>query len=114
MTRNYGLFPRIYAELAMPIFISGEKIKHRNRLRIGGSILLFAAIILFLFGDSHYWMLTVGLITQGLSGACIYTLGMTLISDTFPEHKLGRQVCVVIILILEFQIYADNILALCT
>ncbi|KAI9277159.1 major facilitator superfamily domain-containing protein, partial [Phascolomyces articulosus] len=44
----------------------------------------------FLFG-SHFWMFIIALIVQGFSGACIYTLGMTLVSDIFPEEKVGRQ-----------------------
>jgi MFS family permease len=47
---------------------------------------------LFLFANT-YWELLLARLLQGFSDACVWTLGLCLIADTFPIEELGAQVC---------------------
>ncbi|KAI7861136.1 major facilitator superfamily domain-containing protein [Circinella umbellata] len=55
-----------------------------------GILALFATTLLFLFA-THFWMLALARILQGISDACVYTLSLTLVSDTFPSEVIGTQ-----------------------
>ncbi|KAG0183812.1 hypothetical protein DFQ28_000859 [Apophysomyces sp. BC1034] len=60
-------------------------------LIIGSPILGYlGSTLLFLFG-SQYWHLLLARLLQGFSDACVWTLGMCLIADTFPLNTLGLQ-----------------------
>lgn len=66
--------------------------KHRQWLMISGIAGLLGSTILFLFANS-YWELLLARLLQGFSDACVWTLGLCLIADTFPIEELGTQVC---------------------
>ena len=58
---------------------------------LGGIVGLLIAMLLFLFADA-YWQLCLARLLQGFSDACVWTLGMCLMADTFPLEELGTQV----------------------
>lgn len=52
---------------------------------------LLGATLLFLFA-TQFWQLLLARFLQGFSDACVWTLGMCLMADTFPIEELGAQV----------------------
>ena len=70
---------------------AGDKVKHRKGLMLAGMFTLFGSLFFFLYG-SHFGMFAAARALQGFAEACICTLGMTIISDTFSDDQLGRQV----------------------
>jgi MFS family permease len=56
-----------------------------------GILGLIGSTLLFMFSE-YYWELLVARFLQGIADACVWTLGMCLISDTFPIEELGTQV----------------------
>ncbi|KAI8145243.1 major facilitator superfamily domain-containing protein [Fennellomyces sp. T-0311] len=63
---------------------------------LAGMVTLFGSLFLFLYG-TRIGMFAAARILQGFAEACICTLGMTIISDTFPDDELGRQTSIVMI-----------------
>ncbi|KAI9255136.1 major facilitator superfamily domain-containing protein [Phascolomyces articulosus] len=94
-----GIVLGIYAAasvIAGPIFgYLGDKSKHRRTPMLLGIAALFLTTILFLFA-TQYWMLILARILQGISDACVFTLALALVSDTFPRDVLGTQMAKVI------------------
>ncbi|CAO3627753.1 unnamed protein product [Mucor hiemalis] len=68
-----------------------DRMKHRQWPMVAGIAGLLGATLLFLFATS-YWELLLARFLQGFSDACVWTLGMCLIADTFPIEELGTQV----------------------
>jgi MFS family permease len=66
--------------------------KHRQLPMVAGIAGLLGSTFLFLFATA-YWELLLARFLQGFSDACVWTLGMCLIADTFPLNELGTQVC---------------------
>lgn len=58
---------------------------------LAGILGLLGSTLLFMLGQL-YWELLLARFLQGFSDACVWTLGMCLISDTFPLEELGTQV----------------------
>lgn len=58
---------------------------------VAGIAGLLGATLLFLFANA-YWELLLARFLQGFSDACVWTLGMCLIADTFALEELGTQV----------------------
>jgi MFS family permease len=69
----------------------GDRLKHRQGLMLAGILGLLGSTLLFMLGRL-YWELLLARFLQGFSDACVWTLGMCLISDTFPLEELGTQV----------------------
>ncbi|KAI7902391.1 major facilitator superfamily domain-containing protein [Cokeromyces recurvatus] len=67
-----------------------DRLEHRRWPMVTGILGLLGATFLFLFANS-YWELYLARFLQGLSDACVWTLGMCLIADTFPIEVLGTQ-----------------------
>ncbi|RCH82769.1 hypothetical protein CU097_003565 [Rhizopus azygosporus] len=68
----------------------GDRLKHRQGLMLVGILGLIGSTLLFMFSE-YYWELLIARFLQGISDACVWTLGMCLISDTFPIEELGTQ-----------------------
>ncbi|KAI9255142.1 major facilitator superfamily domain-containing protein [Phascolomyces articulosus] len=68
----------------------GDKVKHRRTPMLFGILALLGTTFLFLFA-THYWMLAMARVLQGISDACVYTLSLTLISDAYPSQVIGTQ-----------------------
>ncbi|KAG1445185.1 hypothetical protein G6F46_010954 [Rhizopus delemar] len=68
----------------------GDRLKHRQGLMLAGILGLLGSTLLFMLGRL-YWELLLARFLQGFSDACVWTLGMCLISDTFPLEELGTQ-----------------------
>lgn len=68
----------------------GDRLKHRQGLMLIGILGLLASTLLFMLGQK-YWELLLARFLQGFSDACVWTLGMCLVSDTFPLEELGTQ-----------------------
>ncbi|KAG2219410.1 hypothetical protein INT45_010601 [Circinella minor] len=71
-------------------FLTGDKVTYRRTPMLFGILALFVTTLLFLFA-TKYWMLALARILQGISDACVYTLSLTLVSDTFPSEVIGTQ-----------------------
>ncbi|KAI8368726.1 major facilitator superfamily domain-containing protein [Blakeslea trispora] len=67
-----------------------DRMKHRQWLMMVGILGLLTAMLLFLFATA-YWQLLIARLLQGFSDACVWTLGLCLIADTFPLEELGSQ-----------------------
>ncbi|KAI8382349.1 major facilitator superfamily domain-containing protein [Blakeslea trispora] len=67
-----------------------DRMKHRQWPMVAGIAGLLGATFLFLFANA-YWQLLLARFLQGFSDACVWTLGMCLIADTFPLEELGTQ-----------------------
>lgn len=65
---------------------------HRQVPMLFGMATLLGSVFLFLYG-TKFWMLILARLLQGLSDACIWTLGLCIIKDTYPLGELGTQVC---------------------
>ncbi|KAI9255134.1 major facilitator superfamily domain-containing protein [Phascolomyces articulosus] len=89
-----GIILGMYAASSIitgPIFgYLGDKSRLRRTPMLLGIFSLFLTTILFLFA-TQYWMLILARILQGVSDACVYTLSLSLVSDTFPQDVLGSQ-----------------------
>ena len=64
---------------------------HRKLPIISGATVLFGSVLLFLFG-THLWMLALARVLQGFANTCIWTLGMTMIADSFSADVIGTAV----------------------
>ncbi|KAI8637337.1 major facilitator superfamily domain-containing protein [Parasitella parasitica] len=67
-----------------------DRMKYRQWPMVAGIAGLLGATFLFLFANA-YWELLLARFLQGFSDACVWTLGMCLIADTFPLEELGKQ-----------------------
>ncbi|KAI8393496.1 major facilitator superfamily domain-containing protein [Radiomyces spectabilis] len=68
----------------------GDRMTRRRIPMLLGILGLFGSTFLFLYG-TQYWEFLVARFLQGFSDACVWTLGMCLIADTFPIETLGLQ-----------------------
>ncbi|KAI9471017.1 MAG: major facilitator superfamily domain-containing protein [Benjaminiella poitrasii] len=74
-----------------PVFgYLADRLEHRKWPMVAGIVGLLGATFLFLFANS-YWEFYLARFLQGLSDACVWTLGMCLIADTFSLEVLGTQ-----------------------
>ncbi|KAG0264744.1 hypothetical protein BG011_006174 [Mortierella polycephala] len=89
-----GVLVSVYAAgimAASPVFgILSDKMASRRRpMMIGLSGLLISTII-FMFAKT-YWLLIFARFFQGVSGGAVWTLGLALMSDSFPVNEMGVQ-----------------------
>ncbi|RCH99843.1 hypothetical protein CU097_010630 [Rhizopus azygosporus] len=68
----------------------GDRIKHRQILMVAGLFGLLGSTLLFMFAQK-FWELLFARLLQGISSACVWTLGMCLMADRFPIEELGTQ-----------------------
>lgn len=69
-----------------------DRMQNRQMPMVAGIAGLLGATLLFLFA-TQYWELLLARFLQGFSDACVWTLGMCLVADSFPIEELGTQVC---------------------
>ncbi|KAF9195357.1 hypothetical protein BGZ50_004733 [Haplosporangium sp. Z 11] len=89
-----GVLVSVYAAgimTASPVFgiLSDKMASRRLPMMIGLSGLLIATII-FMFART-YWLLIFARFFQGVSGGAVWTLGLALMSDSFPVNEMGVQ-----------------------
>ncbi|KAF9355943.1 hypothetical protein BGX26_005907 [Mortierella sp. AD094] len=89
-----GVLVAVYAAgimSASPIFgvLSDKMASRRLPMMIGLSGLLIATIIFML--AKVYWLLIVARFFQGVSGGAVWTLGLALMTDSFPADEMGVQ-----------------------
>lgn len=60
---------------------------------VAGLFGLLGSTLLFMFAQK-FWELLLARLLQGISSACVWTLGMCLMADRFPIEELGTQVAV--------------------
>ncbi|KAF9098787.1 hypothetical protein BGX23_005138 [Mortierella sp. AD031] len=89
-----GVLVAVYAAgimSASPIFgmISDKMASRRLPMMIGLTGLLISTII-FMFAKV-YWLLIFARFFQGVSGGAVWTLGLALMTDSFPANELGIQ-----------------------
>ncbi|KAF9111964.1 hypothetical protein BGX27_004185 [Mortierella sp. AM989] len=89
-----GVLVAVYAAGIMsssPIFgiLSDKMASRRLPMMIGLSGLLVATIIFML--AKVYWLLIVARFFQGVSGGAVWTLGLALMTDSFPANEMGVQ-----------------------
>lgn len=58
---------------------------------LGGFICLLLSTLLFM-QSRDFWLLLFSRLMQGISNACVWTLGGSLVADRFPIEELGKQV----------------------
>ncbi|KAF9922763.1 hypothetical protein FBU30_007112 [Linnemannia zychae] len=89
-----GVLVAVYAAgimSASPIFgmVSDKMASRRLPMMIGLTGLLISTII-FMFAKV-YWLLIIARFFQGVSGGSVWTLGLALMSDSFPANEMGIQ-----------------------
>ncbi|KAG0003273.1 hypothetical protein BGZ79_001249 [Entomortierella chlamydospora] len=89
-----GVLVAVYAAgimSASPIFgiLSDKMASRRLPMMIGLSGLLIATIIFML--AKAYWLLVIARFFQGVSGGAVWTLGLALMTDSFPANEMGVQ-----------------------
>ncbi|KAG0077749.1 hypothetical protein BGZ90_006594 [Linnemannia elongata] len=89
-----GVLVAVYAAgimSASPIFgmISDKMASRRLPMMIGLTGLLTSTII-FMFAKV-YWLLIIARFFQGVSGGAVWTLGLALMTDSFPASEMGIQ-----------------------
>ncbi|KAG0360979.1 major facilitator superfamily domain-containing protein [Gamsiella multidivaricata] len=89
-----GVLVAVYAAgimSASPIFgvLSDKMASRRLPMMIGLSGMLIATII-FMFAKV-YWLLVIARFFQGVSGGAVWTLGLALMTDSFPANEMGVQ-----------------------
>ncbi|KAF8976203.1 hypothetical protein BGZ46_008458 [Entomortierella lignicola] len=89
-----GVLVAIYAAGIMsssPIFgiLSDKMASRRLPMIIGLSGLLIATVIFML--AKVYWLLIIARFFQGVSGGAVWTLGLALMTDSFPANEMGVQ-----------------------
>ncbi|OZJ03935.1 hypothetical protein BZG36_02931 [Bifiguratus adelaidae] len=91
-SQDTGILLAVYAAgmlIGAPFFGHfGNKSKHRRIPMLLGIIGLLAATILFMFANA-YWLLVIARFLQGVSGACVWTLGLCLVADRYEPDKIG-------------------------
>lgn len=68
-----------------------DRMNNRQLPMVVGISGLLGATLLFLFA-TKFWELLLARFLQGFSDACVWTLGMCLVADSFPIEELGTQV----------------------
>ncbi|KAI8145245.1 major facilitator superfamily domain-containing protein, partial [Fennellomyces sp. T-0311] len=68
----------------------GDRMPYRKYPMLLGVLALFGSTFLFLYG-TQFWMFVIARCFQGLSDSCIWTLGISLIVESFPADVLGAQ-----------------------
>ncbi|KAI8360378.1 major facilitator superfamily domain-containing protein, partial [Mortierella sp. GBAus27b] len=89
-----GVLVAVYAAgimSASPIFgvLSDKMASRRRPMMIGLTGMLVATIIFML--AKVYWLLVIARFFQGVSGGAVWTLGLALMTDSFPANELGVQ-----------------------
>ncbi|KAI7890333.1 major facilitator superfamily domain-containing protein [Mucor mucedo] len=69
---------------------AADRMNNRQLPMVAGIAGLLGATLLFLFA-TKYWELLLARFLQGFSDACVWTLGMCLVADSFPIEELGTQ-----------------------
>ncbi|MEV8514214.1 MFS transporter [Dactylosporangium sp. NPDC051484] len=84
----------LFAAYAMGLLVASPaagRISDRAGRRVpmvAGSLGIAAATVLFALGDT-YWLLLVARTVQGAAAAVVWTAGVALIADAFPDAKRG-------------------------
>ncbi|KAI6005059.1 MFS general substrate transporter [Pisolithus orientalis] len=74
----------------IPIAVYSEKSSSRRiPLTIGLIALIISQILMML--APNYALMAVARVSQGISSSMIWVVGLALLCDTTPEHKVGRQ-----------------------
>ncbi|KAI8139300.1 major facilitator superfamily domain-containing protein [Fennellomyces sp. T-0311] len=93
-SREAGILFALYSiacGIGSPLFgYIGDKMTRRKIPMLLGILTLFGSTFIFLFA-TQFWMLVLARLLQGLSDACVWTLSLVLVSDTFPESVIGTQ-----------------------
>ena len=76
---------------SLPAGIITDNLSSRKLPFITGLVSLFLSTLIFAIGPSLPW-LVLGRILQGVSGAVIWTVGLTLIMDTVGSNNLGATI----------------------
>ncbi|ORZ04162.1 major facilitator superfamily domain-containing protein [Lobosporangium transversale] len=89
-----GVLVAVYAAgimSASPLFgtLSDKMASRRLPMIIGLSGMLIATIIFML--ARTYWLLIIARFCQGVSGGAVWTLGLALMTDSFPANQMGVQ-----------------------
>ncbi|ORZ06606.1 major facilitator superfamily domain-containing protein [Lobosporangium transversale] len=71
--------------------IISDKMANRRTPMIVGLVGLLLATILFMEGMDHFWLLLISRFCAGVAGGTMMTLGLALLSDTFPSNQLGQE-----------------------
>lgn len=89
--RDTGILPTLYSVgllSASPLFgILGDRTSTRRYPMLLGIFGLILSTLILVFA-AQYWLLLVARFFQGISAACIWTLGLTLVADTIPSKDL--------------------------
>ncbi|KAF9963170.1 hypothetical protein BGZ65_005439 [Modicella reniformis] len=89
-----GVLVSVYAAgimSASPVFgILSDKMASRRLPMILGLSGMFLSTIIFMFAKV-YWLLIIARFFQGVSGGAVWTLGLALMTDSFPANELGVQ-----------------------
>lgn len=89
-----GVLVAVYAAgimSASPIFgILSDKMASRRRPMIIGLMGMLVATIIFMLAKV-YWLLIIARFFQGVSGGAVWTLGLALMTDSFPADEMGIQ-----------------------
>ncbi|KAF9364437.1 hypothetical protein BGX34_001537 [Mortierella sp. NVP85] len=89
-----GVLVAVYAAgimSASPVFgILSDKMASRRLPMILGLTGMFTATIIFMFAKV-YWLLIIARFFQGVSGGAVWTLGLALMTDSFPANEMGIQ-----------------------
>ncbi|KAL1922541.1 uncharacterized protein VTP21DRAFT_10080 [Calcarisporiella thermophila] len=89
ISSTIGILLGLYAVgllIGSPLFgYLGDRCKKRQYPMALGILGMIASTILFMF-SLQFWVLLVARFLQGLSGACIWTVGFAMLSDNFPDE----------------------------
>ncbi|RUS21766.1 major facilitator superfamily domain-containing protein [Endogone sp. FLAS-F59071] len=90
--RDTGILIALYAAGllgASPLFgILGDRTSTRQYPMLLGIFGLILSTLILMFA-AQYWLLLVARFFQGISAACVWTLGLTLVADTIPSKDLA-------------------------
>ncbi|KAF9437799.1 hypothetical protein BGZ76_011041 [Entomortierella beljakovae] len=89
-----GVLVAVYAAgimAASPVFgILSDKMASRRLPMMFGLTGLLVATVIFMFAKV-YWLLVIARFFQGVSGGAVWTLGLALMTDSFPANEMGVQ-----------------------
>ncbi|ORE21935.1 MFS general substrate transporter [Rhizopus microsporus] len=71
-----------------------DVLKQKRILMLGGFVCLLLSTLLFM-QSRDIWLLLFSRLMQGISNACVWTLGGSLVVDRFPIEELGKQMGIV-------------------
>ncbi|RUS24577.1 major facilitator superfamily domain-containing protein, partial [Jimgerdemannia flammicorona] len=90
--RDTGILLAAYAVGLLggsPVFgIMGDRTLTRRFPMLMGMLGMILSTIVLMFAN-YYWLLLIARFAQGISAACIWTLGLSLVADIIPASELG-------------------------